>query len=219
MRFWNNLFFRKTRAFFAALVAISFANCQPAVETDAGRRNTSNTSTSGTASVTVSSGPAKNAAAPANPATMAPVPAVLLNTEFQTLDGKQVRLSDYAGKVVILDLWATWCPPCRKEIPHLIELGNQYKERGVEVIGVTMEDPQADLKKVQDFAREFGINYKIGWAPREMALGVLEMSGRDTIPQTLIITRDGRVIKHIVGFHPTRTPESMREALDQAISL
>ncbi|MEJ7618530.1 MAG: TlpA disulfide reductase family protein, partial [Pyrinomonadaceae bacterium] len=157
--------------------------------------------------------------APSEPAAMAPVPAELLNAEIQMLDGKPVRLSDYAGKVVILDLWATWCPPCRKEIPHLIELGNEYKDRGVEVIGVTMENPQADLKKVRDFAREFSINYKLGWATREMALSVLELSGRDTIPQTLIITRDGRIIKHIVGFHPVRTPESMREALDQAVSL
>lgn len=207
MSFWYGLSLRKRATLVTALVALGFASCQPAADGDAG--NTS-------PRVSVSAGAAK---APAAPAVMAPVPAVLLNTEFQTLDGKAVRLSDYAGKVVILDLWATWCPPCRKEIPHLIELGNEYKERGVEVIGVTMENPQADLKKVQDFAREFNINYKVGWATREMALSVLELSGRDTIPQTLIITRDGRVIKHIVGFHPLRTPESMREALDQAVNL
>lgn len=202
-----------------ALAAIALSSsCQPSSEINSNRASTTSNNTSGV-TISASSGAAKSGSVPSAPAAMAPVPAELLNAEIQMLDGKPVRLSDYAGKVVILDLWATWCPPCRKEIPHLIELGNEYKDRGVEVIGVTMENPQADLKKVRDFAREFNINYKLGWATREMALSVLELSGHDTIPQTLIITRDGRVIKHIVGFHPIRTPESMREALDQAISL
>ncbi|MEJ7711071.1 MAG: TlpA disulfide reductase family protein [Pyrinomonadaceae bacterium] len=201
----------------SAAAILLASGCQPSSESN-GR--SSDAPANANVSVSVTSGnTAARADVPTSPAAMSPVPAVVLNTEIKTLDGKSVRLSDYAGKVVILDLWATWCPPCRKEIPHLIELSNEYKSRGVEVIGITMEDPQADLKKVQDFVKEFSINYKVGWATREMALGILEMSGRDTIPQTLIITRDGRVIKHIVGFNPIRTPDSMRETLEQAIKL
>jgi thiol-disulfide isomerase/thioredoxin len=150
---------------------------------------------------------------------LAPVPPAVMNAEFKTLDGKTVKLADYAGKVVVLDVWATWCPPCREEIPHLIELNDQYKAQGLEIIGLTTEDPATDEEKVREFADQFKIDYQLGWAPRELALGVLRMSGRDSIPQTVVITRDGRVIKHFVGFHPVRTPDSMKNIIEQAIKL
>jgi thiol-disulfide isomerase/thioredoxin len=153
------------------------------------------------------------------PLAASPVPASLMATELKTLDGRSVKLSDYAGKVIVVNLWATWCGPCRIEIPHLIELTNEYKGR-VEFIGLTNEDPAEDAEKVTTFAREQNINYTVGWGTQEFSLGLMKASGgiRNSIPQSFVITRDGRVYKRFVGFSPSQTPQQMREALEQAVN-
>jgi thiol-disulfide isomerase/thioredoxin len=143
--------------------------------------------------------------------------ATALNTQVQLLDGKTLKLSDYKGKVVVLDLWATWCPPCRDEIPHLVALSKEYASKGVEVIGLTTENPQTDMEKVQDFVRRFNISYKVGWVEPQMAASLAR--GRDSIPQTFIITRDGRLLKHFVGFSPTSSPPMIRAAIEMAIKM
>ena len=79
-----------------------------------------------------------------------------LNFTFKDLQGKSVTLSDYKGKVVLLDFWATWCPPCRKEIPGFVELYNTYKSRGLVVIGVSMDDAE-DTPDVKRFAAQLKI--------------------------------------------------------------
>lgn len=148
---------------------------------------------------------------------LTPLPETLLSTQIETLDGKQMRLSDYSGKVVILDMWATWCGPCRNEIPELIKLSKEYEDRGVEVVGLTVDNPGIDTGKVLSFAREFNINYQLGWASREDASIIMGLSGSGSIPQTLIITRDGHVLKNFVGFHPQISPPMLRETIDEAL--
>src|SRR6516225_11436179 len=81
-----------------------------------------------------------------------------LDLTFKDVNGKPFALSDYKGKVVLLDFWATWCPPCRKEIPGFIELYNNYRSRGFVVIGVSMDDSTSDIKK---FAKRYKMNYPI----------------------------------------------------------
>jgi thiol-disulfide isomerase/thioredoxin len=158
------------------------------------------------------------AAAPAGgPVAAAPLPANLMTTELKTLDGRAIKLSDYAGKVVVVNLWATWCGPCRIEIPHLIELANDYKGR-VEFIGLTNEDPSDDAEKVNNFVREQKINYTVGWTTEEFALGLMQGQIRNSIPQSFVITRDGRVFKRFIGFSPSQTPQQMRDALEQAVN-
>jgi peroxiredoxin len=114
-----------------------------------------------------------------------------LNFTFKNLDGKSVTLADFKGKVVLLDFWATWCPPCRKEIPGFVELYNTYNSRGFIVIGVSMDDAE-DTPDVKAFASKYKITYPI-------LLG----SGRDTdlkpafgdlpLPTSFVIARDGRI--------------------------
>jgi len=78
--------------------------------------------------------------------------------ELEDLDGTPLRLSDFEGKIIVLNLWATWCPPCRDEVPALIRLQEEFGDRGVQVIGVSL-DENGTRQKVADFAQSFGVNY------------------------------------------------------------
>jgi thiol-disulfide isomerase/thioredoxin len=154
-----------------------------------------------------------NSADPSEPYELSPE---VLETSFRLVDGGSRKISDYSGKVLVVDLWATWCRPCRQEIPHLIEMANEYKSKGVEVIGLSTEDPEADAQLVRDFSQQFKINYPIGWA--EMPLAGQLMNGRDGIPQTIIIGRDGKVKRHFVGFNKAISVPQMKAALEEAVA-
>jgi peroxiredoxin len=115
-----------------------------------------------------------------------------LSLKFTDIHGKSVTLSDYKGKVLVVDFWATWCPPCRKEIPGLIALYDAYKARGLVVVGVSMDDSTSDIRK---FAKKIGMNYPIlignGHDDLEPAFGPLPL------PNAFVISRDGRIcFKH-----------------------
>ena len=109
------------------------------------------------------------------------------------LDGQQLQLSSYRGKVVLLDFWATWCVPCREETPHLVELQQKYGDRGLQIIGVSMDD-SAD--PVSGFYREFHINYPVvmGNAQTgELYGGVLGL------PIAFYVGRDGIIYSKKIG--------------------
>ncbi len=131
------------------------------------------------------------------------------------MDGGKRRLRDAKGQVLIVNIWATWCGPCRQEIPHLIELASEYRRQGVEVIGLTTEHPVEDLPRVREFARQLRINYPVGFAGGEFARYL--MQGRGSIPQAYVLGRDGRVIRHFVGFNPRLSPPQLRAAVEAAL--
>jgi thiol-disulfide isomerase/thioredoxin len=129
------------------------------------------------------------------------------------LDGKSIALSTYRGHPVIVDFWATWCGPCRKQIPELIALYKRYnKSRGLVVIGVSCDLIQGDgAKAVAPFVEEFRINYPIALADEQL----VDSMGVEAIPTTLFVGRDGRLVSRIVGAgHTGEITNSARQLLD-----
>ena len=149
-------------------------------------------------------------------ASLPAVPAVVFDTEMRLTSGESIKLANYSGKVLLVNLWATWCGPCRVETPELVRLHKEYQPRGVEFVGLSTEDPNASAQKVRDFVQQYNVSYNVGWATREVALTL--MQGKTTIPQSFIITRDGRLFKKIDGFNPRRTPTDLKNALDDALN-
>jgi thiol-disulfide isomerase/thioredoxin len=146
---------------------------------------------------------------------VSPLPENVMQASINLLDGQKTRLANYSGKVLIVNLWATWCGPCRQEIPHLIEIAKEYKGKGVEVIGLTKEDPENQPEMVKQFSELMNINYPIGWVDEEMQSEL--MRGRAAIPQAYIIGRDGKILKHYVGFNPRVVPQ-MKAVIEAAAS-
>ncbi len=114
-----------------------------------------------------------------------------------TLDGGSVTLNDFAGKVLIVDFWATWCPPCKMEIPGYIRLYNKYRDKGFEIIGITLQSGTA--KDVKEFVEKNGINYPIVMGNNAI---VEAFGGITGFPTTFILDRKGRIIRKYVGFRP-----------------
>ncbi len=113
------------------------------------------------------------------------------------LDGRRASLLDYRGQVVVLDFYATYCPPCRDEIPHLVALQKRLDPQGFKVVGLNVGGAE-DRDKVPDYVKSLGIQYQLGEPDEEMSNTFL--SENDVIPQTFVFDRDGRLVEHFTGF-------------------
>ena len=111
-----------------------------------------------------------------------------------SLDGKTLKLSDFHGKAVLLNFWATWCEPCKIEMPWFIDLQKKYGAQGFQVVGVAMDD--ASPSDIADFAKKMGVNYPI--VIGKEAVGD-QYGGLPYLPSTFYIDRDGKVIERVFG--------------------
>ena len=151
----------------------------------------------------------RTATAPAAPSCPANAKKANLNFTLKNVNGKAVRLADYTGKVVLLDFWATWCGPCKIEIPGFVKLYAKYQSRGLEVVGVVVLD---EFERAGPFARELEMNYTIldgdGREDIEDAYGPLF-----GLPTTFIIGRDGRICAKHIGLTANDTFEAAIKSL------
>lgn len=125
------------------------------------------------------------------------------------LNGQPLNLATYRGKVVLLDFWATWCVPCRSEIPHFVQFQNDYRDQGFQVIGVSMDD---DAKPVVPFYQQFKMNYPVALGNEKLAESYGGILG---LPVTFLIDRNGRIAAKYVGAVDISTIENAVKALLQ----
>ncbi len=143
----------------------------------------------------------------AEPASAAPAGA------WTQLDGRRSTLEDLRGQVVVLDFWATYCPPCREEIPHLVRLQKQFGPQGLKVIGLNVGGDE-DRPKVPEFVKEYKIQYQLA-DPEDETIRRFLLT--DDIPQTFVIDRQGRVVGHVVGFDG-EVAEQLERAITTALA-
>ena len=209
-RFWTPSRVVITLVVAGLLAALGFSSC------------TSNDEISKTSPNKTANAPGVKPAQPpvANSAEPPVVPQELRDTKVETLDGESLRLSDYANKVVVVNIWATWCGPCRQEMPELVKMSDEFKSRGLVVLGLaTTYNERNDPVHVKDYVRSQKVNYKIVWDNGTLAAPLVELvNGASVIPQSFVISRDGRIVKYFQGFSPLRTPQLMREAIEEALN-
>jgi thiol-disulfide isomerase/thioredoxin len=144
------------------------------------------------------------------------LPERLLQRPIKWLDNTSFSLADFNGKVVVLNLWASWCGPCRSEVPEYEKVRKAYAGREVEFIGLTSEDPRTATGRVKEFARNLSFGFRLGWADRETTLTL--MNGNSTIPQTLVIAPNGRIVSQWRGYSRRQSGNRLQQTIDRALS-
>ena len=152
--------------------------------------------------------------APAAPPALADLPPAVSVAPLKDAKSASFKLADFFGKVMVVNLWATWCGPCRREIPELVKLNKEFHSCGVEMIGLSTENPEASAEKVRKFIQDFQIDYRIGWAPAEV--GVPLMQGHEAIPQIFVISRDGRILQRFIGYSAAYSTQ-LKQVLEDAL--
>jgi thiol-disulfide isomerase/thioredoxin len=129
---------------------------------------------------------------------------------LESLDGKTMHLSDLRGKAVLLNFWATWCGPCKIEMPWFVDFQSEYGSQGLQIVGIAMDD--ASKEDIAKFAKDMGVNYPI--LIGKEAVGD-EYGGVPALPETFLITRDGRIVDKIVGLRgKAEIEDSIKKALN-----
>jgi cytochrome c biogenesis protein CcmG/thiol:disulfide interchange protein DsbE len=129
------------------------------------------------------------------------------------LDGRRAKIEDFRGQAVVLDFYATYCPPCLEEIPHLVKLQKRFGPQGLKVIGLNVGGEE-DQAKVPEFVKRLDIQYQLGnpdWEFVDAFFG-----GNSAIPQTLVFDRQGRLVKHLTGYD-NEIAAQLEEAVQTAL--
>lgn len=122
---------------------------------------------------------------------------IVLPTASQSESVVRKKIGDFRGKVLVLDMYATWCAPCRESIPKLVELQSRYQNDGLDVVGLNVGGPD-DRVKVGGFAQELGITYSLGFPDKQLTDFL--MFDDTSIPQTFVFGRDGTLLQRFIGY-------------------
>jgi len=133
---------------------------------------------------------------------------------LESLDGKNMRLSDFRGKAVLLNFWATWCGPCKIEMPWFVELQNQYGTQGLQIVGVAMDDSaKEDIAK---FVKDMGVNYPVLLGKEAVGDAY---GGVPALPESFFISRDGKIVDKFIGLRgKAEVEEAIKAALESSSS-
>lgn len=136
--------------------------------------------------------------------------------EITQSDGKKFKFANLQGKVILVDVWATWCGPCREQTPKLAALQQKYRDKGLAVVGLSL-DEKSDEAEVLKFMKEAGVNYTIAYASDKVSGAFLDGTEDETgsapIPQLFVIGKDGRVVEHLIGNNPNHSIARLEEVI------
>jgi len=144
-----------------------------------------------------------------------PVSAGVAKASIKNLDGTTFTVADKKGKVVLLNLWATWCGPCRGEMPELVKMQDQFRDKDFEVIGVNTDDEPVSV--INSFRDQMKLNYTLVWSDSALQNELLKISKFPGIPQSFLIDRDGRLRGVFTGGSPN-TVRQMAETVGNVVS-
>src|SRR5262245_24053705 len=144
------------------------------------------------------------------------VPPALLDRDVVTIANRHLKLSDYSDQTIVLNLFASWCAPCRMNLTDLIELKKKYNSHPIEVLGLVSKRNDADIDEVRRFVSNYGINFEVIWDTEDFGGSMIKLaSNHDVLPLTFVIDRTGQMRKSFMGFNPNVTPAFLRKMLDQ----
>jgi thiol-disulfide isomerase/thioredoxin len=133
--------------------------------------------------------------------------------ELKSLEGQNVKLSDFRGKAVLLNFWATWCGPCKIEMPWFVELQKEYGPQGLQIVGVAMDD--SSTQDIAKFVKEMGVNYPILLGTESVGQSY---GGVGALPTTFFVDRDGKFVAREFGLHSRSVfVDHIKQALHQAV--
>lgn len=144
-----------------------------------------------------------------------PVATAVAESDLKNLDGTTFKVSDRKGKVLLLNMWATWCGPCRSEMPSLVKMQDTHRDKGFEVIGLNTDDEAAD--EIKEFAESMKLNYTLVWADSKLQASLLNISKFQGIPQSFLIDRDGNLRNVFRGANPADI-RKMEELVAKVVS-
>lgn len=143
------------------------------------------------------------------------IPVALAEKDIKKLDDSAFKLNDKKGTVVLLNLWATWCGPCRGEMPHLVEMEEKYKDKQFEIIGLNTDDES--VEDINKFAEEMKLNYQMAYADGAMMRELVNISKFQGIPQSFLIDRDGRLRGVFLGGGP-KVISTMKKTVETVVN-